>query len=399
MSIIGLAFRNLMRHRRRAFLTSAILAAAIGYYIIIDGMLKGFEVESVKNFIGLTSGDLKITSLDFNPDNLQGLIENPSKIERALDTLRFVVAYTERLKVMGFVDNGLDQYPVVIVGIDPKADSTVFDLFRYADKPLSSNVILIGKNIAKAFNLRSGDFLFVNFRGKNGALVSVEREIGIVSAPDPAINNSFVFMDINEMRELGGFDSLATEIAVKTVDFRRSDEFKSLMVGVLKGVRVVSWRDEGADFLAISQVKQKAQGVFVFFIILIGIIGTANTVLISVYEKVREIGTLKALGMTDGEVLRLFVAEGVLIGLFGSLVGVALGALGNWYFVVHGLDLTKLYGEMEYGYRVLGTVHSVWSLKSIVTLAVIGPMTTGLAAAFPARKAGRMTPAECLRWS
>ncbi|RKZ00624.1 MAG: hypothetical protein DRQ10_03845, partial [Candidatus Hydrothermota bacterium] len=307
MSIIGLAFRNLMRHRRRAFLTSAILAAAIGYYIIIDGMLKGFEVESVRNFINLTSGDLKITSSDFNPDNLQGLIENPSRIEQVLDTLRFVVAYTERLKVMGFVDNGLDQYPVVIVGIDSKADSTVFDLFRYADKPLSSNVILIGKNIAKAFGVKSGDFLFVNFRGKNGALVSVEREIGIVSAPDPAINNSFVFMDINEMRELGGFDSLATEIAVKTVDFRRSDEFKSLMVGVLKGVRVVSWRDEGADFLAISQVKQKAQGVFVFFIILIGIIGTANTVLISVYEKVREIGTLKALGMTDGEVLKLFV--------------------------------------------------------------------------------------------
>ncbi len=376
MSIIGLAFRNLMRHRRRAFLTSAILAAAIGYYIIIDGMLKGFEVESVRNFINLTSGDLKITSSDFNPDNLHGLIENPSRIEQVLDTLKFITAYTERLKVMGFVDNGLDQYPVVIVGIDPKTDSTVFDLFRYTDKPLDTNVILIGKNIAKAFGLQSGDFLFVNFRGKNGAIVSVEREIGIVSAPDPAINNSLVFMDINEMRELGGFDGAATEIAVKTVDFRRADEFKSLMAGVLKGVKVVSWRDEGADFLAISQVKQKAQGVFVFFIILIGIIGTANTVLISVYEKVREIGTLKALGMTDGEVLKLFVAEGILIGMFGSLVGVALGALGNWYFVVHGLDLTKLYGEMEYGYRVLGTVHSVWSLKSIVTLAVIGPLTT-----------------------
>ncbi len=399
MSTVSLAFKNMMRHRRRAILTAAILAAAISYYIIIDGMLKGFEAESIKNFIRLTSGDLKITSKDFNPDNFQGRIDDPNAVENVLRSSEFVVAFTERLKTMGFLDNGIDQYPVIIVGIDPQKDSTVFDLFKYSDAPMTSGTVLVGKNIASAFGVESGKPLFLNFQGDGGVRVSVERSVIKVAPPDPSISNSFVFMDINEMRELGNFGNSTTEIAVRTIDYRRADHFKKVLAPKLSSFRVLSWRDEGADFLTISQVKQKAQGVFLFFIVLIGIIGTANTVLISVYEKVREIGTLKALGMTDSEALRLFVLEGVLIGLIGSIVGVALGAFGNWYFVAHGINLTKLFGNMEYGYRVMGTVHSVWSVKSLIMGLIIGPLATGFAAMFPARTASRMTPAECLRWS
>ncbi len=393
-----LAFKNLLRDKRRTLLTFGILTVAITYYIVITGMLGGFEEESIRNFIALQSSHMVIRSEDFNEETLEGYIENPWNIENKLEKYPFVKAYTERLKIVGFLDNGIDQYPVVIVGIDPKRDTTIFKTFEYAKTPLNEG-IWIGASIKKHFNVEKRDYLFLNMRGKNGVIVSRELEIkGILKTPDFEINNSHVYIDINLLRGMANFKGEVTEINILTDNFNKAEIYKNKLISGFKKLKISSWMEEGADFLAISRTKNAAQGVLLFFIILIGIIGTANTLLISVFEKTREIGTLKAIGMTDGEAMKLFLSEGFLIGVAGSLSGVIIGVLINWYLVLHGIDWSPFMKDMDIGYKVMGIVKNTWNIKSIIFALFLGPLITTFASYFPSKRAMKMTPAECLRW-
>ena len=109
---------------------------------------------------------------------------------------------------------------------------------------------------------------------------------------------------------------------------------------------------------------------------------------------------MKALGMTDGEVQKIFVWEGFLVGVFGAIFGLILGALFMWYFLVKGFDISAFTGgdaSMDVGYKVMGIVKAKWDIASIVT-SMTGCVIASVVASFiPAKKTTELQPAECLR--
>lgn len=394
------AFRNLLRHKRRTLLTFSILNVAIMYYIVIQGMLDGFEIESTKNFLSLETGHIKITSKEYNPETFEGRIPTYNEVENKLKSFPYVVGIAPRLKISGFLDNGVDEYPVIIVGIDPEKDATVFDLRKYVQKPLGPESIWIGTVIAERFKVKVGDMLYLTFKGKKGSIVSKEFEIaGIIDAPSFVINNLLVFADLRTINEIGEFDGEISEISIKTANFNKAQQYKAEIEKALPGFSIKTWQEEGKDFLSISEAKKFSQNILLFFIILIGVIGTTNTLMIAVYERVREIGTLKAIGMRDNEVMKLFIIEGTLIGIAGSIGGVILGVILNYLLVKYGIDWSPLLPKnMNFGYRVSGIIKNTWNLKSIWISLILGPVSTLVASYFPAKRAKKLLPAECLRW-
>ncbi len=398
--MIKTAWRNLFRHKRRTILTFSILSFAIMYYIVMLGMLDGFEIESTKNFINLELGHLKIVSEDHNPETFEGRIANFPEIEKELREFNFIKGICPRLKLAGMIDNGIDEYPVIIVGIDPEKDKEVFKLYEYADEELTEDGIWIGTVIAKRFEVDTGDVVFLTFRGAEGQIVSKEFVIkGILDAPSFAVNNIHAFVHLKTLNEIGNFKGEITEIPLKTDNFLKTFHYKSALEEKLSNVKITTWQEEGKDYLSISQGKRAAQYLLLVFIILIGIIGTTNTLMIAVYERLSEIGTLKSLGMDDKEVMKLFLTEGFFIGLLGSIGGIILGVIINAYLVKYGINWTPLLPkEMNFGYRVSGVVKNAWNFSSIIVSMVLGPVSTLIASYFPAKKASKLTPAECLRW-
>jgi putative ABC transport system permease protein len=364
-------------------------------------MLDGFEFESIRNFIQLESGHLKITAQDFNPETFEGKIANYPELEKKLREFTFVKGIAPRLKIIGTLDNSIDDYPVIIIGIDPEKDKMVFQLNKYlTEDRLTHEGIWIGTVIADKFKVKEGDYLYLTFKGKEGSIVSQEFEVqGIIDCPSFINNNLLVYAPLSTINEIGGFKGEISEISVLTDNFQKSFLYKEKLSRNFEELKISTWQEEGKDFLSISQAKKTAQYVIIFFIILIGIIGTTNTLLIAVFERIREIGTLKAIGMTDKEILRLFVTEGVLIGIAGSVIGVAVGALLNAYFVKYGTNWSVLLPkDMNWGYRVSGIIKSSWNLTSILVSLFLGPISTLIASYIPARRAKKLTPAECLRW-
>jgi putative ABC transport system permease protein len=136
--------------------------------------------------------------------------------------------------------------------------------------------------------------------------------------------------------------------------------------------------------------------VLVLFLAGIALVGIINTMLMSVLEKRQEIGTLKALGMRERDVRRLFLLEGTLLGFAGGLAGLLLGAGINAYFATTGLDMQSLLGETG-GLKIIGVIRSTWKASAFTTALLICTLTGGAASYFPARRAVRLEAAEALR--
>jgi putative ABC transport system permease protein len=118
----------------------------------------------------------------------------------------------------------------------------------------------------------------------------------------------------------------------------------------------------------------------------------------SVYEKQREIGTLKAMGMTDAEVMRLFVIEGAIIGFLGGICGIVMGAAINWYFAEVGIDFLAMWGKGDLGAGIpAGVIKSEWMISPYLYGMVLGIVSSMAASYYPAKKTSRMQPMECLR--
>jgi ABC-type lipoprotein release transport system permease subunit len=129
-------------------------------------------------------------------------------------------------------------------------------------------------------------------------------------------------------------------------------------------------------------------------------VGIFNTVFMSVYERIREIGVLRAHGMKPSEISALFVLEGVITGAIGSLFGVALGCLLNVYLVLHGLPLEKIAGRMATAqYGISGNVYGQWNAPAMIMIFILGIAMATLAGIIPARRASRFEVAAALRFA
>ena len=397
--MIKLAFRNLLRTKRRTFLTFSVITFAVMYYIVFAGMLDGVEKDSIHNFISVNSAHIKIFSKEYDENTFTGYIQNPESIETKIKKLPMVKNFTHRLKITGFLDNGKDRFPVLITGIDIEKDKEVFALNKYLKGKNLKNGIWLGSNVAENFNVKEGDSIYLQLIKDNGDIVSKKVKIeGILNTPDMEINNSYAYIPLNKLQKLIGTGNAISEIDIIVLHYKKVERYREEIVKKLNNIKVSTWIEEGQAFLSISKVKSSASSAILLFIVIIGIIGTANTLLISVFERIKEIGTLKSIGMTDGEIMRLFITEGAFIGIIGSSLGLIFGVLINYYLSVKGIDISPLIKDMDIGYKISGIIKSTWNIRSLILAAIMGPLSTIVASYIPARIAKKMTPAECLRW-
>ncbi|MGA2142145.1 MAG: FtsX-like permease family protein [Brevinematales bacterium] len=402
--IIGL--KNVLRYKRRTILTSLVLSFGIMIFIFMAGMLKGFDNKSFENQIQFETGDFKIRSGVYDEDSpldISNFLTNYREAEKILETKPYIKSFTERMGFTADLDNGKSSTPITVIAINPDRENSVFITSNFIVKGgLEKDGAILGQSLAKDMNVTIGDQVYVTFRNAQGTYDSVElNATGIINAPDPQVNNSSIYMNISDAQHYLNTDRV-TEIVLKTADYRDFKKYEPDLVKSLqgKGMKVYDWEKLGQDFIAIGQAKSKTVGFLLFFIAIIAVIGIINTMLMSVFEKKREIGTMKALGMTDGDIRTIFVWEGLLIGIIGNIVGIAAGILLNLYFTVYGINITAMLGgnsDIDVGYKVMGVVKSGWDMGAVARAVLVSIFVSVAASYYPASKTTRLQPAECLR--
>lgn len=260
--------------------------------------------------------------------------------------------------------------------------------------------------------------------GWNGAIRHVNQAIdavvvGIINSPNPKNNGNVAFIPLSSLEGSTGMmlDGQITELLVRSKNARdaslpgrteQPDAVRSALVKALAddgvslpdNLSVYGWQDYVGDYLAAYRQDSVTSRVMALFLFLLSFIGIANTMLMAVLERTREIGMLRALGMTDRQVLGVYALEAGMVGCIGALAGMIIGILINIPMVNYGLDFSAMAKEMggDFGYRITSLFRSAWNPVTIVVTGIVATLLSAIMAIPPTRRALRMPVTETLRF-
>ncbi len=406
--LLSLAWKNLSRYRRRSFITAIAILAGLSIYIVADSMFAGIEQDSERNFVFYEAGAAQVmdarffNEIDYLP--LKYAIVNPTAVREALAPLG--VRSTPRIRFMGELFNGEDSQAVLMVALDPATDGSVLRLRESVTEGTylgaEASRIMVGRLLAEDLKAGLGDTLTLRTRTRDGAFQTADLELsGIIDSPNPYLNKGVGFISLAAADDLLQMQGAVTEILVSADNWRKPERLAASMTGALEGkfpgLTVKSWRDLGQDFINLVQMHQGVYGLLLFLVFIIAGVGISNTMLMAVYERFREIGMMRALGMKDGALRLAFLLEAGGIGLIGSLGGVLVGACLSYVVVRWGIDYTTLIGRMDFGYRITGVFRGAWNPPTMVAAFILGIVSSMVVSLIPASRALRREITECLR--
>lgn len=405
--LFKLAFRNIFRHFTRTFLTFLAIAVGLMFMIILDSMLAGIDQESFDRVINYETGHIKIFDRGYRDDEenypLDKSIEKPDSIIKALEKDPDVAGVTSRINFRIMLSNGVDQFPAVGIAVNPQDDQSVFRLKQAVEigdfLKGTEEAMLIGEGLAEDFGVNIGDYLTILTRTKFDTYQALDLRIkGILKTEDPKIDWAAIVIPLGLGQESLDMGKGVTEIDIKLKDPTKTQQFRDKLAKEITGVEVATWKDLAEDVIAIAEAKRGGTFVMLFGIFLVALIGITNTILLAVFERVKEIGMMAAMGMKRRQIVRLFMLEGAMIGLLGSIAGCLMAFLVNIPFVEYGLNWGMYMRDMgDIGYRITGVSRGVWNINMFIFAFIFGIVVSALTSFYPAWVASRMEPTEALK--
>jgi putative ABC transport system permease protein len=406
--LLSLAWKNLSRYRRRTLLTSGALATGLLFFIFMDGWLQGAERESERNIIWYESGSAKVMTSEYAEDlqsmPLKHAIQDPAAVERLLQGSG--VTTTRRTVFAGEIFHGEGSLYLKVIAVDPGSDRRIYRLAetvtqgRYLQS--GDQGVLLGEWLAEDLGVGVGEEITIRTRTRYGAFQTLDLIVlGVLNTPNPMVNKGTAFIPLDLADEALEMEGAVTEISVHFPEWRNPEEKIRMLRGRLSGLpglTVESWKDLARDFLTIAQAKSAGSSILLILVFIIAAVGISNTMLMAVYERVREIGMMRAMGMKDLSIRLAFLFEAGGIGLIGAVAGVGLGVLANWLMVTRGIDMSSLMGHMDIGYRVNGVFRSAWHPQAIAGGFVFGVIAAMLFSIIPSARALKMQITEALRY-
>ncbi len=407
--------KNLFRYKRRTFITAIAIALGLSMYLIVDSLLLGIEEESVRNLLWYETSSIRIHSKGYWPDRqlypLEQGIEEPEQVLRLLREHGWTA--TERIMFTGDMilysdDFGEDgNMGVLVTAINPETDN---DVFHFEDTLIDGRFltkddtegVLMGSWFAQDIGAKVGYWITLVTRGKGGFFGAVDLQIvGIVNCPNPNVNRALLMMSRDNADALLDMEGSVTEIDIRLPIHSDVDGEVELLQQALGSIgqqlEPRSWRVLAKDYLAAIQAERGGSTIILFLVCIIAAVGISNTMLMSMYERTRELGMMRALGMEDKHILLSFLFEAGGIGFIGSVIGLAMGVLTNLYLVNVGIDFGFLMRDADIGYRIQGILRGTWSLKSLAVALASGIGLSVIVAWLPIRRSLKIDIPTCLR--
>jgi ABC-type lipoprotein release transport system permease subunit len=393
ITLIKMAYRDLGRNRRRSLFSALALAIGLALLLLMASVVTGEMRGSMDSSIKLQTGHLQVQALTYDDVKTslawQDLLQDPDQLTVAVATPRLVAS--------GIIASGNETVGVRIVGIDPASpantpfrDGMLSGEFLQAD---DTQGILIGQSLADKMHLQTGDQVNLLANTSNGDVDQQSFTIrGVYTTHTPGYDQGTVFMPLAKAQAITQTQNHASIIFVllKNID----DTSAVVKALTTSQYQIKTWQQMNSLVLEFEQFAQAY--MVVLYLIILGITATVivNTLVMSVFERTREIGILSAIGMQSSRIMAMFFAESSMLAVGGIAMGLVLGGLMVAYathygFYVGNLGVTGIaFGDRIYAYLTPGDA---------ITLTIVAFVITLLAALYPALLAARMEPVEALR--
>ncbi len=404
-----MAWRNVWRNRRRSVLTVSAIALSLAFNILMRGIGDGFHEQMVDNSVRANIGHLEVHRQGYHNDpGLNRTLPNPQAVDRAIRALPHVRGSSLRVLGDGLASTSENSVGIAILGIDPTREPTVTAIRQAVvqgsylrgddERPL-----LVGERLAATLRVALGDKVVLLVQAADGSMgAQLFRLTGIFRSGAPELDRGVAYILLKDAQALFALDDRVTEAVVlldssAAVPVARRSLDTALSSASAGPYEVLTW-NQVEPFLEQFIVLDDAFFYIIVAILFIVIsVGILNTILMSVFERVREFGVMMALGTRPRQVVLLVVLEAAVLALVGIAVGGTLGSLATLYFAEAGINLasfaegaasigittTTIYSKLT-GANVLLSTAAVFVLVLLVSL-------------HPAVHAARLRPVEAIR--
>jgi len=401
IQLFKMAFRDLGRNRRRSFFSALAVGMGLALLLLVAAFIQGEFSSTIDSTIRLQSGHLQVRAKSYDESKTslkwEDLIENPDQVAAQVASLAPVKVSTPRLYASGFVSTVDESSGVRIFGIDPQSaandpyrDGMVSGSFLTAD---DREGLLIGQTLADKLGLKIGDQISLSVNTSNGDVDEQPFTIrGIYSTQIGGFDGITVFLPLAKAQTITQTENHASTIFVLLKDNAQTD---AVVVALQSpDYQVLSWQKMNEIILQTETMANSYISLMYLIVLAITASVIINTLIMSVYERTREIGILSAIGMKGSRILGLFLAESSLLAVGGVILGLILGGLAIAYFTKYGFSIANM-GVT--GILIGNTIYTQLTMKDTVTLTIMTFVVTLLAGLYPAVMASRMEPVEALR--
>ncbi|MEA3341224.1 MAG: FtsX-like permease family protein [Chloroflexota bacterium] len=398
-----IAIRDVGRNKRRSGLTLIAVALGLALVIVLHGLEMGAMEGSIENNIRVQSGHVQVRAGSYEEDKIslkwENLLEYPQALVAQAQTLAEVQAAAPVLWASGILNTVEESAGVRVYGIDPLAETAATfreDLVGEFLTPDDRSGVLISQRLANNLGLAVGDdvSLLVNTSGEqpDEAIFTIR---GLYDTGLPAFDEATIFLPLAKAQTFTRVGERASAVVVLLHDQEDADPVAAALRA--PGLELLTWRDLNQLML---QTMESAMGIlYMFYLIVLAIVAVvvANTLLMSVFERTREMGILAALGLKGRQIMMMFMLESATLGALGVILGVLLGSLGVYYLATEGIHLGDMAAQVSADIAYGETMYASFQWPATAVLSIVCWAITLLASLYPAWFATRKEPIEALR--
>lgn len=403
--LLKIAWRNIWRNPRRSWVLITTVAIGIFGYMGSIGFNKGFLYQMVDSSINLMAGHIKIAAKGFHSNPLiRTYISAPAEIEAKLRGIEGI-AFAPQVTFQGMINSSETAAGVIIAGVIPERESKITTVSRlitagdYFTDDTLRNEIVIGEGLAERLHVELGEKVVLLANDLHNNISSgAYRIAGLFRSASTDFDKTNVFLRLNKARELVGYTDQVSTISIRLDRDVALDEAMHRVSAVLAdpSLEILSWEDRYP--ILVLSLKSFLWFSLLFILIVFTAIAFSiiNSYLMVIYERIREIGIMMAIGTFPKNIRWMLFFESVFISSIGIVVGGILGGLMIAFFRHYGLDLSFFadslgkYGVGHMLYPEIGAddIFIGWlAVQAIVMLASL----------YPAWKASRFQAVDALR--
>lgn len=397
------AFRNVFRQKRRTLLTVLTMFGGFTLAALSIGIADGSYAYIINMFTRNQLGHIQVHKNDYlDRPSLYKTIDSYETIGRGIIGLEGIEAWAPRLYSAGLVSVGEKSATAQIIGIDPALENkaTRFDRKIVEGSGLSpepAHEVVVGNGLAEVLRAKTGDEIVIVSQAADGSIANDLYDIvGIAASGDDMTDRSAFYMHLADAQELLVLYGRVHELIVIIDDvdyvFEKTAAIKEILADPT--LTVEPWQEFARSFYQAMQADLRGNWIMLLIVNLIVAVGVLNTVLMTVLERTREYGVLRAMGTRPFMIFRLVITEVLIMVVISLIIGILLSVAVNSMLASSGIPMPF---KFDYGGMTFTRWYSEVNARSLYIPGITVIVVALFVSVFPASRAARIAPASAMR--